>query len=386
MRILFTNHFGAISGAEKDILSLFEVLDFDLYQPILACPNENDGLAYAACKLQVPHFTLPETRLVRSFNIFKWIKYLFILGVWTRTLSKIVKEERINIIYANSFSSAIFSSLAAFITSTPIIWRMHDILKDRNINHLMVRLLSKYVDRVVCVSHAVESNMISLGVPPGKLKIIRNSMYTHMRVSKLTQDEAKLRLGYQSSTNLIVMVGQIAEWKGQHIFLEAAAQILTDFEGDCNLKFLIVGNVLVPHEEPYRDRLAAYIKQLGIDKHVIMLGFRDDVLDIMRACDILVHASIWHDPFPTVILEGLASGNCIVASNLGGVPEIIEDGASGILYDPGDVSMLARILEDLLQAPAQRRELGGGALKRNGVFNPTVNLGMMTSLYDSLSK
>ena len=189
-----------------------------------------------------------------------------------------------------------------------------------------------------------------------------------------------LSMGWKSPVR-IGIVGGLRRWKGQHVFLEAAADIL---DRGHNARFVIVGGPLFA-EEAYEAELHALAKSLHIDGRVEFLGFRADVDAILRDLDILVHASISSDPCPNVVLEGMAAGLPIVGSNGGGVPEML-GGDSGLLVPMGDAKALAQAIDRLLSDPPSAAVMGDRAFRRvRSEFTSTRTADGVLRVYESLA-
>ena len=125
----------------------------------------------------------------------------------------------------------------------------------------------------------------------------------------------------------VALVGRITRWKGQHIFLQAAAWVHRRFP---EARFQIVGAALFD-EKAYEAEIRELAVKLGVQNYVDFLGFRSDIPQYMAGIDLLVHASITGEPFGQVIIEAMASGKPVVATNGGGVPEIVVHGETGLL-------------------------------------------------------
>jgi glycosyltransferase involved in cell wall biosynthesis len=156
------------------------------------------------------------------------------------------------------------------------------------------------------------------------------------------------------------IVGRLAPWKGQHVLLDAAAELL---KAGHRARFLIIGAPLFG-EYDYEAELKEQARRLGIGESVEFTGFRKDVPELLGKLDIFVHASTSADPCPNTILEGMAHGLPVIGSNGGGVPELIVDGATGLLAPMGDAAGLARQLKRLFQEPEFARRMGREARER----------------------
>lgn len=143
----------------------------------------------------------------------------------------------------------------------------------------------------------------------------------------------------------VAIIGQIARWKGQDVFIKAAKLLHPKYPES---KFLIIGDVLFTKEEElqYKNHLIELAKDCN---YIQFLGHRENVLELLKDIDILVHASTRAEPFGRVIIEGMASRKPVIAAGIGGPLEIIEDGVTGILYQPGNAGELASKLNRLIK-------------------------------------
>jgi glycosyltransferase involved in cell wall biosynthesis len=163
------------------------------------------------------------------------------------------------------------------------------------------------------------------------------------------------------------MVGRIAPWKGQDVFLRAFA--LAFPSGD--ERGVLVGAPLFG-EEHYERELRALIEQLGLGDRIELRGFADDVAAELGGFDALVHASVIPEPFGRVIVEGMAAGLPVLAAEAGGPTEIVTDGVDGLLYRPGDVGQLAASLRRIAADADLGERLGRAAVDRARAFAPEL--------------
>ena len=173
-------------------------------------------------------------------------------------------------------------------------------------------------------------------------------------------DTAALRreLGLRDNELVIGLVGNIQPWKGQDVLLRALPHLQTDTPWRC---LLIGGTPTSPQGESYHRQLIDLTKSLGIEERVVFTGYRRNVAALINVVDTLVHTSVAPEPFGRVILEGMALGKPVLATDHGGPREIIDDGRTGFLLPPGDISALARCLDRVIGSPALRAQIGGAA-------------------------
>ena len=161
----------------------------------------------------------------------------------------------------------------------------------------------------------------------------------------------------------IGMVGALAPWKGQHIFVQAAAEVVDRIP---DVTFFLIGDVIytTAGHHDYRRELERLVHQLGLEGRVIFTGFRKDIARVMANLDIVAHCSVEPEPFGRVIIEAMACGKPVIAARGGGVDEIIVDGDDGLLVPPGDARLLAEAILRLAGDPDRRARLGEAARRR----------------------
>jgi glycosyltransferase involved in cell wall biosynthesis len=175
------------------------------------------------------------------------------------------------------------------------------------------------------------------------------------------------------------MLGRIAPWKGQDLFLRAFAAAF----GAGEERAVIVGSALFGEEQHGREleRLAA---TLGIAERVEFRGFREDVWPELASLDVLVHASLVPEPFGTVVLEGMAAGLAVIAPAEGGPADVVSDGETGVLIPPRDEAALSAAMRALAGDPATRARLGAAARASLGAYRPETIAARLEQVYASV--
>lgn len=184
------------------------------------------------------------------------------------------------------------------------------------------------------------------------------------------RDSARARLDLPLSAPLIGIVARLQRWKGIHLVIEAMPKVLTAHP-DARL-FVIGGrHSLEPH---YERELRDLVASLGLDDHIRLVGLQQNVSEWMQAMDALVMAS-YGEPFGMVIIEAMALGKPVVASDTGGPTEIISPGIDGLLFKTGDTVSLAETLLLVLDQPDLAREIGSNARARAQAFSADAYAG-----------
>jgi glycosyltransferase involved in cell wall biosynthesis len=160
----------------------------------------------------------------------------------------------------------------------------------------------------------------------------------------------------------IGLVATFARWKGQGVFLEAIARIIRD-RPLLDARFYIIGGPIYrTYGSQFCDsELREKARSLGIDKHVRLVGFQEDMAGIYQALDIVVHASTQPEPFGRTIVEAMACGKPVIVSHAGGASELYEQGYDALGVPPGDPAALARALLQLMDDPTVRKRMGANA-------------------------
>jgi glycosyltransferase involved in cell wall biosynthesis len=290
-------------------------------------------------------------------------------------LAQLIEREETTLIHANGLKASILTCFLAPLVRAPILWHVHDFLRARRFHELFVLLGEIVPDAVLVNSHAVAEDFFG----NRKVIVVHNGvdLSRFSPAEKSSSDDPSLKVG---------MIGALAPWKGQHLFIQAAKQVS---ERVGNVKFLIVGDEIydTSGHRGYKEELQRLAGSLGIESQVVFTGFQHDVARVIGSLDLVVHCSLEPEPFGRVIVEAMACGQPVIAAKAGGVLEIIEDGVTGILVAPGDVSSLADAMCSLLGNEAKRDAIGQAARKRmERSFTLEDQVKRVESLYESLLK
>jgi glycosyltransferase involved in cell wall biosynthesis len=175
-----------------------------------------------------------------------------------------------------------------------------------------------------------------------------------------TRADIRVALGVPSDRPLIGMLGRVSAWKGQEIFLRAAARVRISHPA-CH--FVAIGGVFDGDVERW-EALFSLRRNLGLEDAVSLCGFRKDARELLSAMDIFVLPSTAPDPFPTVILEAMSAALPVIATAHGGPLEMVLNGRTGLLVPPSDPTALAAAIKRLLDNPALGRAMGASGRTR----------------------
>ena len=271
-------------------------------------------------------------------------------------LARIARKEKAHVIHLNNLlNDQPYGVMASKLAGIPCICCHRDYEYDSK----FIRFIEKFVSQHVACSKPIESNLRAIGVPESKIAYIWDGVNLDSFAPGQRADLAK-EFGIPRDRKIVSIFGRLVEWKGHEVFLHSAEKWLSQMPGS---HALIVGGVS-DGDPSYEGRLKKLTVDLGIESRVTFAGFRSDIADLMRASDILVHASLKPEPFGTVILEGMACGRPYVAMNEGGPNEMLEHGKSGLLVPPRDPSAMAEAICKLLSDPNYAQLMGQAARQR----------------------
>jgi glycosyltransferase involved in cell wall biosynthesis len=180
---------------------------------------------------------------------------------------------------------------------------------------------------------------------------------------------------------VVGMIGRLAPWKGQHVFLEAFARA---FSGGDEVALLVGEAMFGSEEESYAAELRELAQRLGIADRVEFGGFREDVWVELARMSVCVHASVVPEPFGQVIVEAMLAGVPVIATEGGGPSEIVTSGEDGLLYPAGDVGALAGALRTLRDDPVLGALLVANARRRAGRFSSREFEAALMAVYRSV--
>jgi len=369
MRVLLMISGIAMGGAERNVVSVLPYLkEIDGVTPLLGTLNtwRDSPLVEILAESRVRRFDLSAKRLIDP-------------AAWKRFIS-LLDEQKIDIVSTQDQYTNLFGALAFWWTRVPIVMTRHvmceptDTFRETVKAKLMLWAARYGSHRLIAVSEAVRENLArQAGVPLSRIETIYNGIDVERFATRDQRDRKRAQMGWNPDQKIVLMVAVLRRGKGHEILFEAISQLKAEIPG---VRIKLVGDgelngSLRRQAEPFGDT-------------VELLGERVDVPELLGASDALVLPS-WSEALPTVLMEAGAACLPVVATNVGGAAEIVEEGRSGYLVRAGDAEQLADRLIRTLQNPEQARQLGEYA--RNHIaelFSLERQAKKMVSLYGSI--
>jgi len=271
----------------------------------------------------------------------------------------VILKERPDIVHANGLGATIYSTLPAKFFKKPFIWTDHDVFEPGSIESNLAKKISSLSNCTITVSHFVEESLKKVGVPGKKIITIYNGLdYKKFNPAKVKEGFISKELKLDKNQKIIAMFAMISRWKGHHIVIEAAKELVGRGRGDIIIIF--VGETV---DKGYRGELEERIKKYSLQSYIHFLGFVEDVVKAYKDVTIFLNASVKPEPLGTTIYEAMAMERLVIASDIGGNPEIIEDGKTGFLVPPASAKRLADKVEYVLDNFDKLEEIRKNARK-----------------------
>jgi len=271
--------------------------------------------------------------------------------VFAWRLVRFIRRIDVDLVHTNSLKSHLLGGLAARLARHPLVWHLRDRIAPDYLPRTavrMVRMASKVLPQFVIANSQATLDTIARR-PERNANVDRRIRVIHDGCVQ------PARLGEQGVGDASVgMVGRISPWKGQHVFIKAAAIVSREFP---ETRFQIIGAPLFS-ETDYEAELHRLAADLGLGKNLTFTGFVSEVGSAIAKLRIVVHASIIAEPFGQVVIEGMAAGKPVIATRAGGIPEIVTHNETGLLVPIEDERALAEAMIALLRDPARAKAMG----------------------------
>jgi glycosyltransferase involved in cell wall biosynthesis len=312
-------------GAERVVLSLIEHIkndQFDLVPIIFTVPNCTDNIFFK-------HLDRAGKKYYKIYvNDYK-IKYLNPVANIFETY-RLLKKNKFDLIHTHGYRADVLGIFLAGLLGLPAISTCHGFISNDlqlTLYNRLDRFILRFARKIIVVSQAIKSYLIKSGIREANVTMIQNAVNGSYSVESHTQNKKAKReyCGMTEDDFVVGYVGRLSEEKGVSYLIEAIA-ILN--KSGMPTKLLIIG------EGPQRKELADLVKKANIEEKVIFTGFQNDIECWLPAMDVFTLPSLTEGT-PMSLLEAMACGIPVVASAVGGVPQVIDSGKNGILVSPG---------------------------------------------------
>lgn len=363
IRIVYLAHAFMVGGAEEMVLNLVRHLP-DRFEPIVCCINQAGPIGEEIRKTGVPfHVLRLDPGLLRPWHV---------LGI-----ARHLRELHPDIVHTFLLTASLYGRFGAILAGVPIIIGTEvNIYAHKQAHHALAeRLLMRGTDRVVVSAESVRDFYIQqVHAAPAKVDVIYNAVAWSQLQTTTSREAARASAGVPAGAPLAGIIARLTEQKAHRYLFDAMAAT----PGLAALHLLVVG------DGELRDELRAQVDRLGLSARVHFLGARRDLGDLLASIDVFVMPSLW-EGLPLSMVLAMGAGLPVVATRVAGIPEVVQDGVTGLLVPPADVPALGSALARLVVDPALRHTMGAAASAfvqpRFGVDGYVASV---TALYDRL--
>jgi glycosyltransferase involved in cell wall biosynthesis len=278
-------------------------------------------------------------------NVYAWLPLL-----------QLLRSERVDVLHAHKFGANVWAAILGRLAHVPVIvahehsWSF----KGKPLRRLLDReLIARACSVILAVSREDRRRMIEIeGIPPDRVVVVPNGI---LELPPATGRDVLSSLGIPHEAPVVGAVSMLRPEKGIEVLIQAAALLKPEFP---ELRVLVAGDgERAAYEELIRD--------LRLDDTVHLLGVRTDVPDLLRVFHVAVCCSD-REGSPLSVMEYMAAGRPVVATRVGGLPDLIDDGVEGLLVAPGDPAALAEAIGALLRDRPRAADMGRNACERQG--------------------
>jgi glycosyltransferase involved in cell wall biosynthesis len=338
-RVVYLAHTFEVGGAEDVVLNLVRHLP-ERFEPIVCCIHDLGPIGREIRAAGIPVTVLGlNPGLRRLWDVARIRRFL--------------RGTRPRIVHTFLLPASLYGRLAAMLARVPIVigTEMNIYERKRQRHALAERLLMTGTDRVVAAAQSVRDFYIrQVHADPAKVDVIYNAVdWAHLQPAA-GRDEIRRSLGVPADVPVAGIIGRLTEQKGHGYLLDALA----------HTRALEAVHLLVAGDGELRESLRGRAAALGLSPRVHFLGVRRDVGDLLHAIDVFVLPSLW-EGLPLALVLAMGAGVAVVSTRVGGVPEVVEDGRTGLLVPPGDAAALGRAIARLIGDPPLSRRLADAA-------------------------
>jgi glycosyltransferase involved in cell wall biosynthesis len=354
-----------VGGAERALVELATHLPKDRYEVVVACLQPPGPFSDDLMTSGIPVIDLGG---MQGLDYVRSACRLF----------RLLRKEQAIILHSQLFRADVLAAVVGRFARVPIM-----VATRQNVNiggmkkERVNRLIRHAFDRTIAVSDKVRTVEVQLShTDPNKVVVIPNCVqvdsFTNINEKKVKA--LRTELGLDSDTPLIGIVARFHKQKGHIYLLEAMTQVLKEVP---TFKALLVG------DGELRSAIEEKARMLNLSNDVIFTGIRHDISEILALIDLFVLPSLW-EGLPLSLLEAMAAGKPVIATPVGGVPEIIEDGINGLLVSPRSPNDLAEAIITLLQNPKKAKSMGDAGRKKVDEYSVEAMVQKTENLYRQL--
>lgn len=381
MKVLYVNHTAEVSGAERSLLELLTALP-DRVRPQLATPDGR--LADEARRLGIPTVTIPGTAGSLRLHPLHTPRALGEMAATAAAVRRASDRFDSTLIHANSIRAGMVLGLAHAPAASVV--HVRDCLPPGRLSTASLRFISSTATTVVANSEYT-ARSVRLAAPKAKVEVVHNPVnLERWDPARIDRVHARTRLaGVRGRSLLLGVVAQLTPWKGQDTAIEAL-HLLRKQGIDAHLMLIgsakFVSGSTRFDNRAYVTGLKERVAELHLENRVSWLGERDDVVELVAALDMLLLPS-HEEPFGRALIEAMALEVPVIATSVGGPPEIITDGREGYLVEPDNPKAWTEAIRMAAESDSLRRSMGrAGRIRVEEAFSLDRHVASVVDVYE----
>jgi glycosyltransferase involved in cell wall biosynthesis len=381
VRVLYVNHTSVVGGGERSLLDLLECIR-EVATADVACPP--GPLAHSVRRLGLSVHEIRGTDVSFRLHPVRTPRGVAQLAAASVDVGKLLRRQLFDVVHANSTRSGLIAAPTGLVGSTPLVVHVRDTLPPGATGSLTRAAVGAAAD-VVLANSEYTARSFSRNGSSGRVHVVHNAVDgARFDPARVDRRRTRSELGIGGEEPLIGVVGQITPWKAQ----DDAVRVLADVRRrGLRARLLVVGRPqFVAGSERYDNKaFSASVEQLagelGVAESVLFLGEREDVPELLGALDVLIVPS-WEEPFGRVVVEAMSMCVPVIATDVGGPAEIVQDGEDGILLPPRSPARWGEAAFSLLSDSERRTAIGRRARETVGArFSPERHVAAVLGAY-----
>ena len=368
-----------IGGGEHSISLFIRSLDKDVFNPIIFYSNKNiiiEQMEKEGIKTTRIAFSEKITSVYRDeieLNPVNLVSYFYHIISAIKKTFQFIKQYDVDILHPHDNLSKIIGGIAGKFAGIKVVTHCHDLLKESSIERLLMIYQLLFINRIITDSNATGEVFRIFGKKADNVVTV----YNGIDISKFNPDEngdsIREKLKIEKDITVIGIIGVFDKCKGHMYLFQAISNLVKKNNKD--IICIVIG------DGREKDEFMKFVLENNISEYVKFLSYRNDIPDLLKIIDIVVMPSI-QESFGIVSLEAMAMKVPVIATNVGGLPEAIEDGKTGIIVPPKDIDSLENAIKYLIENPQIRKIMGRAGRKRVAdKFSIKSNVKMTEEVY-----
>jgi len=363
LRVLYIHGFTRLGGAERALLRLADAIRQTGVEPLVLWPKSDRGFPWLRSRgIRVAGIKVP----VGTHRL-----SLLVFPLMLARVLRFVAPAKIDLVHVNNYRSVHFGRMVSRWTKVPLVCHVRELITPKKMRQYRLRAS----DALIAVSGAVAHALIGGGMPADRVTTIRSGIPLIGTLREGEGQAVRDGLGILQDDPVVGIVAHVLPHKGFDDLVRALALIQKKHP---RVRCLVVGEA--PRKRYLRE-LLDLAERLSVRDRLVLVGFQDEVAPLLNAMDLFILPS-HTEGLPITILEAMAAGRPVVATSVGGIPEVVRDGETGILIHSRDPEGLAEAVIRLLEAPRLARAMGEEGRKRvEALFTMEAEAGRTSMVY-----